>query len=53
METIKALINGNFIESQTRQFVEMLSPLTQECIAKAPYMLKEEIIFNFQENHSK
>lgn len=43
METIKALINGNFIESQTKQFVEVLSPLTQECIAKVPCMLEEEI----------
>lgn len=40
---IKALINGELVESKTTKFVDMVSPLTNEIIGKVPCMLEEEI----------
>lgn len=43
MKTIKALIDGEFIESKSTNFVEALSPLSGEILAKVPCMLESEI----------
>lgn len=43
MTTVKALINGEFVESKTENFVDIFSPLTQEHTAKVPCMLENEI----------
>ncbi len=40
---IKALINGEFVESKSSNYVDMISPLTGEIIGKVPCMLQAEI----------
>ncbi|MCJ8326568.1 MAG: CoA-acylating methylmalonate-semialdehyde dehydrogenase [Campylobacterales bacterium] len=48
---IKALIDGVLVESKSTQFVDMVSPLTNEVIGKVPCMLKEEIDEAVQKAH--
>ncbi|MCX2682504.1 CoA-acylating methylmalonate-semialdehyde dehydrogenase [Campylobacter sp. MIT 21-1685] len=43
MNKLKALVDGQFIESKSDKFVESLSPLTGEVLVRVPCMLKNEI----------
>lgn len=41
--TIKLLINGEFIESKTDQWRDVINPATQEVLAKVPFATSDEI----------
>jgi len=41
--TVKLLINGEFIESQTDRWEPVINPATQETLAMIPYATQEEI----------
>lgn len=41
--TIKLLINGQWVESQTTQWRDVVNPATQEVLAKVPFATQEEI----------
>lgn len=41
--TIKLLINGEFVESQTDQWREVINPATQEVLARVPFATQDEI----------
>ena len=43
MKILKALVGDDFVESKTKNFIDVVSPLTQEVLAKVPCMLQEEI----------
>lgn len=43
MKILKALIGESFVESKSTTFVDVVSPLTQEVLAKVPCMLESEI----------
>lgn len=43
MKILKALVGEDFIESKTTNYIDVVSPLTQEVLAKTPCMLNEEI----------
>lgn len=40
---VKLLINGEFVESKTEQWRNVVNPATQEVLAKVPFATKEEI----------
>ena len=48
---IKALISGELVESKTNNYVDMVSPLTNEVIGKVPCMLESEIDDAVQKAH--
>ncbi len=37
LETAKLLINGNFIESETEEWQDIINPATQEVIGRVPF----------------
>ena len=41
--TVKLLINGEFIESQSDQWREVINPATQEVLARVPFATPDEI----------
>jgi malonate-semialdehyde dehydrogenase (acetylating)/methylmalonate-semialdehyde dehydrogenase len=41
--TVKLLINGGFVESQTAEWLDVLNPATQEVIASVPCATDAEI----------
>ncbi|THT99662.1 CoA-acylating methylmalonate-semialdehyde dehydrogenase [Lampropedia puyangensis] len=41
--TVKLLINGQFIESKTTEWREVINPATQEVLARVPFATQEEI----------
>lgn len=41
--TIKLLINGEFVESRTDQWREVVNPATQEVLARVPFATQDEI----------
>ena len=41
--TIKLLINGEFIESKTDQWRDVINPATQEVLARVPFATQDEI----------
>src|SRR5690625_2723722 len=41
--TVKLLINGEFVESNTHRWQPVLNPATQETLAMIPYATQEEI----------
>lgn len=43
METMKAFINGRYMESKTEKFMDIYDPSTGELIAKTPSCTKDEV----------
>lgn len=43
METAKLLINGQFIESKTQEWQDIINPATQEVIGRVPFATVEEV----------
>ncbi|WP_227430496.1 CoA-acylating methylmalonate-semialdehyde dehydrogenase [Psychrobacter sp. I-STPA6b] len=43
MQQVKQLINGEFIDSKTSQWLDLTDPATQEVIAKVPQTTQDEI----------
>ncbi|HDZ56984.1 MAG TPA: CoA-acylating methylmalonate-semialdehyde dehydrogenase [Pseudomonas xinjiangensis] len=41
--TVKLLINGEFVESQTEQWRDVINPATQEVLARVPFATQDEI----------
>ncbi|UCE54848.1 MAG: aldehyde dehydrogenase family protein [Desulfobacterales bacterium] len=41
--TVKMLINGNFVESDTPHFEDVVNPATQEVLARVPFSTEDEI----------
>jgi len=41
--TVKLLIDGAFIESQTREWREVINPATQEVLARVPFATPQEV----------
>jgi len=41
--TVKLLINGQFVESKTTEWRDIINPATQEVIARVPFATKEEL----------
>lgn len=41
--TIKLVIDGQFVESKTDQWRDVINPATQEVLAKVPFATAEEI----------
>lgn len=41
--TVKLLINGEFVESQTSEWREVINPATQEVLAKVPFATAAEV----------
>jgi malonate-semialdehyde dehydrogenase (acetylating) / methylmalonate-semialdehyde dehydrogenase len=41
--TVKLLINGNFVESRSTEWHDVINPATQEVIAEVPFATDEEI----------
>ncbi len=41
--TVKLLINGQFVESQTTQWRDVVNPATQEVLARVPFATPDEI----------
>ncbi len=41
--TVKLLINGEFIESKTREWLDVVNPASQEVLAKVPFATAEEV----------
>ena len=41
--TIKLLINGNFVESKTTEWRDVINPATQQVLARVPFATDEEI----------
>ncbi|WP_375037392.1 CoA-acylating methylmalonate-semialdehyde dehydrogenase [Acinetobacter sp. RW6] len=43
LETAKLLINGNFIESKTQEWQDIVNPATQEVIGRVPFATVQEV----------
>ena len=43
LETAKLLINGNFIESETQEWQDIINPATQEVIGRVPFATVKEV----------
>lgn len=43
LETAKLLINGNFIESETQEWQDIVNPATQEVIGRVPFATVKEV----------
>ena len=41
--TVKLLINGEFVESKTTQWRDVVNPATQEVLARVPFATPDEI----------
>ncbi len=41
--TVKLLINGQFVESQTTEWRDVVNPATQQVLARVPFATAEEI----------
>lgn len=41
--TVKLLINGQFVESKTTQWRDVVNPATQEVLARVPFATPDEI----------
>lgn len=42
-QTVKQLINGEFVESATSEWIDLTNPATQQVIAKVPQTTSDEI----------
>ena len=42
-QTVKQLINGEFVESTTSEWIDLTNPATQQVIAKVPQTTPDEI----------
>ena len=42
-QTVKQLINGEFVESTTSEWIDLTNPATQQVIAKVPQTTSDEI----------
>lgn len=42
-QTVKMLINGEFVESKSTHFEDVINPATQETLARVPFSTQEEI----------
>lgn len=43
LDTAKLLINGQFIESKTQEWQDIVNPATQEVIGRVPFATVEEV----------
>ncbi|KQK45456.1 hypothetical protein AQ482_15245, partial [Acinetobacter baumannii] len=43
LDTAKLLINGQFIESKTQEWQDIVNPATQEVIGRVPFATLEEV----------
>jgi malonate-semialdehyde dehydrogenase (acetylating)/methylmalonate-semialdehyde dehydrogenase len=43
VSTVKLLINGEFVESGTREWRDIVNPATQEVLARVPFATTEEV----------
>lgn len=43
LDTAKLLINGQFIESKTQEWQDIINPATQEVIGRVPFATVEEV----------
>jgi malonate-semialdehyde dehydrogenase (acetylating)/methylmalonate-semialdehyde dehydrogenase len=43
VSTVKLLINGEFVESNTREWRDIVNPATQEVLARVPFATAEEV----------
>lgn len=43
LETAKLLINGQFIESKTQEWQDIINPATQEVIGRVPFATVQEV----------
>lgn len=43
LPTVPLLINGEFVESRTREWREVINPATQEVLARVPFATQEEV----------
>ncbi|MGF6721887.1 malonate-semialdehyde dehydrogenase (acetylating)/methylmalonate-semialdehyde dehydrogenase [Paraburkholderia sp. GAS41] len=43
VSTVKLLINGEFVESATREWRDIVNPATQEVLARVPFATAEEV----------
>lgn len=43
LPTVKLLINGEFVESKTTEWRDIINPATQEVIARVPFATKDEL----------
>ncbi|MCP3721081.1 CoA-acylating methylmalonate-semialdehyde dehydrogenase [Paraburkholderia sp. CNPSo 3281] len=43
IQTVKLLINGEFVESQTKEWRDVVNPATQEVLARVPFATEDEI----------
>jgi len=43
VESVKLLIGGEFVESSTTEWREVINPATQELLARVPFATKEEV----------
>ena len=41
--TVKLLLNGQFVESQSRQWHDVINPATQEVLARMPFATQDEV----------
>ena len=41
--TVKLLINGQFVESQTTEWRDVVNPATQQVLARVPFATQDEI----------
>ncbi|HEX7749408.1 MAG TPA: aldehyde dehydrogenase family protein, partial [Bordetella sp.] len=41
--TVKLLINGEFVESKTKEWRDIVNPATQEVIARVPFATADEV----------
>ena len=51
IKIVKALINGQLVESATSTYVDMISPLTNEVIGRVPCMTENEIYSAIKKAH--
>src|ERR1700730_7678565 len=42
-DTVKLLINGNFVESETKEWHDVINPATQQVLAHVPFATDAEI----------
>ncbi|MGM7386836.1 aldehyde dehydrogenase family protein, partial [Acinetobacter baumannii] len=43
LDTAKLLINGQFLESKTQEWQDIVNPATQEVIGRVPFATVEEV----------
>ena len=50
--TVKLLINGEFVESRTTEFRDVVNPATQEVLARVPFATEDEINAAIESAHT-